>query len=58
MSWTKLVAIGLVIPSIVSAQRGRGGPLPRSNDGPYGALSYRFIGPPDNRVISVAGIPA
>jgi hypothetical protein len=57
MSWTRLVTIGLAIPSIVVAQRGRGGALPRSSDGPYGALSYRFIGPPGNRTIAVAGIP-
>jgi photosystem II stability/assembly factor-like uncharacterized protein len=30
---------------------------PRGDDGPYGALRYRFIGPPGNRVIAVAGIP-
>lgn len=57
MSWIKVVAIALAIPGLANAQRGRGGPLPRSNDGPYGALSYRFIGPPGNRTISVAGIP-
>ena len=53
--------VGLVALAIIAttghAQRGRGGALPRSNDGPYGALSYRFIGPPGNRTISVAGIP-
>jgi photosystem II stability/assembly factor-like uncharacterized protein len=57
MSWTRLVAIGLLIPSIVVAQRGRGGALPRSDSSIYGALSYRFIGPPGNRTIAVAGIP-
>ena len=47
----------LALPALLPAQRGRGGALPRSNDGPYGALSYRFIGPPGNRTIAVAGIP-
>jgi hypothetical protein len=51
-------ALILASPAILSAQRGRGGALPRSNDGPYGALSYRFIGPPGNRTIAVAGIDA
>jgi hypothetical protein len=30
----------------------------RGDDGPYRALRYRFIGPPGNRVIAVAGNPA
>lgn len=29
---------------------------PRGDDGQYGALRYRFIGPPGNRVTAVAGI--
>src|SRR5262245_53759028 len=53
----RFLTIGLIVPSVALAQRGRGAGLPRSSDGPYGALSYRFIGPPGNRVISVAGIP-
>src|SRR5688500_2371034 len=52
-----LMLIALCLPTVLVAQRGRGGALPRSNDGPYGALSYRFIGPPGNRTISVTGIP-
>ncbi len=52
-----VLILALAIPSLAFAQRGRGGPLPRSSDGPYGALSYRFIGPPGNRTIAVAGIP-
>ena len=40
-----------------TGQRGRGGVTPpRGDDGVYGALSYRFIGPPGNRVDAVAGI--
>ena len=39
------------------AQRaGRGAAPPRGGPGPYGALSWRFIGPPGNRTIAVAGI--
>ncbi|HEX6941565.1 MAG TPA: hypothetical protein VF128_01490, partial [Gemmatimonadaceae bacterium] len=57
MRSAQFVILALTVPVIAFAQRGRGGALPRSNNGPYGALSYRFIGPPGNRVISVAGIP-
>lgn len=40
------------------AQRGgRDAAPPKSNATEYGALSYRYIGPPGNRVTSVAGVP-
>ncbi len=37
------------------AQRG-GTPVVRGDAGAYGALSFRFVGPPGNRVSAVAGI--
>ncbi len=45
----------LPAPVPVLAQRGAAAPT-RSDPGPYGALSYRFIGPPGNRVSAVTGI--
>lgn len=50
-----LIAALTLVSVAASAQRGPA-PLPRSNEGPYGALAYRFIGPPGNRVSAVTGI--
>jgi photosystem II stability/assembly factor-like uncharacterized protein len=49
-----LVAVVLAATS-ARAQRG-GAPVVRGDAGPYGALSFRFVGPPGNRVSAVAGI--
>ena len=47
-----------VAPLCLQAQRaGRGASPPRSDSTQYGARSYRYIGPPGNRAISVAGVP-
>src|ERR1051326_8618413 len=45
--------------SSLAAQRpaARSAAPPRSDSSIYGALSYRFIGPPGNRVSAVAGVP-
>ena len=42
-------------PAPLHPQRGPAIPA-RSDAGPYGALSYRFIGPPGNRVSAVTGV--
>ncbi|HVZ50200.1 MAG TPA: hypothetical protein VG916_15560, partial [Gemmatimonadaceae bacterium] len=53
-----LLATALMAAAMpAGAQRGgRGVAPPRGDTSRYGALSYRFIGPPGNRVDAVAGI--
>ena len=53
-----LLASPLVALTALGQNNARAAITPRSDDGQYGALRYRFIGPPGNRVIAVAGIPA
>lgn len=47
----------LICCTAVTALGQRGATPPRGDSGLYGALNYRFVGPPGNRVIAVAGIP-
>lgn len=50
-------ALGVAaISNSLLAQRGRGAASLRSDSGAYGALSYRLIGPPGNRVDAVVGV--
>jgi len=46
----------LICGTAASALAQRGAAPPRGDSGLYGALNYRFVGPPGNRVIAVAGI--
>jgi photosystem II stability/assembly factor-like uncharacterized protein len=49
--------MGVLIALPAAGQRGRGGIAPpRGDASAYGALSYRFIGPPGNRVDAVSGV--
>ncbi len=50
-----LCALAILSAAQLPAQRGPATPT-RSDPGVYGALSYRFIGPPGNRVSAVTGI--
>ncbi|HTI63028.1 MAG TPA: hypothetical protein VL524_05920 [Gemmatimonadaceae bacterium] len=51
-----IASFSVALPA--AGQRGRGSAVPpRGDSSVYGALSYRFIGPPGNRVDAVAGIP-
>lgn len=52
-----VVAFSLASAEPALAQRGgRGMAPPRGDSGEYGALAWRYIGPPGNRTIAVAGI--
>ncbi|HKW09345.1 MAG TPA: hypothetical protein VJO33_03135 [Gemmatimonadaceae bacterium] len=51
-----VAALCLTADSAFAQRAGRGAAPPRGGPGPYGALSWRFIGPPGNRTIAVAGI--
>jgi hypothetical protein len=59
-SQTVFTAGALLVAAIANplgAQRGGATPAPaRSDSSLYGALSYRFIGPPGNRVDAVVGV--
>ena len=50
------IALFAAIAELTAQQRGRGAAPPRSDAGPYGALAYRYLGPPGNRAIAVAGV--
>ena len=54
-----VLVAAIVLPLMTAgSQRGGRGSVapPRGDSSAYGALSYRFIGPPGNRVIAVTGI--
>jgi photosystem II stability/assembly factor-like uncharacterized protein len=56
-SWAAALCVaGLIVQLPVSGQIEREAPPARLASGPYGALPYRFIGPPGNRVSAVAGV--
>src|SRR5881394_2099420 len=55
----RLVLTVAAVASTLGAQQpaARSAAPPRSDSSIYGAMSFRFIGPPGNRVSAVAGIP-